>query len=94
MHALPGGQAHCFADIKRDKFFFFVEGADLHEVPRNNLHLSLYKYQNLGSIVKRGLVADSFLDDNDYINSGNPDIKERRKTKKVPSALCTIFRWE
>ncbi len=39
---------------------------------------------NLGSIVKRGLIADSFLSEDNYINSGNPKIKGRRKAKIVP----------
>lgn len=38
---------------------------------------------NLSSIVENGLIADSRLSNDSYINSGNSEIKERRKNKAI-----------
>ena len=43
---------------------------------------------NLHGIVEKGLLCDSAMNNGDYVNSGNMNIKAKRKLMPVPSGGC------
>lgn len=54
-------------------------------MPKQNISIYHFTHiDNIATIMKDGLVADNFLDQSSYVNSGNQEIKERRKTLPLP----------